>query len=145
MPPKFTFSTQHVQENGAVPVGTKISIVPESGATHGIRIFFRHMSNTADEEAEEANKLHKLELRINHNTRPALARRKPADPEHPHETQVSPDDNHYKLYSGPFDWRTGGLHSFRAICVNDFKLISVHTTLTRRFDGRIEACYMQVI
>ena len=44
MPPKFTFRTPNLHEDGAVQVGTKISIVPEAGSTHGIKIYFRHMS-----------------------------------------------------------------------------------------------------
>lgn len=145
MPPKFTCCTDDLHKDGAVPVGTKFSIMPESGATHGIQIYFRHLSNTDGDEAEEANQLHDLELRINHKKKsPRKSGAENSRAESSVADQMSPDDNKYQLYTGPFDWRTGGRHSFRAICVNDFQLISAHTTLTRRFDGQITASYLQV-
>lgn len=143
IPPKFTFSTR--QKDGVLRVGTRLSIVPESGAHHGIRIYFRHMSKTPtvkEAEAEEASKLHDLELRINVQTPSAMAARS-TGPEVVQKNQPS-SDNSYQLYTGSFAWRTGGTHSFSALSVNDFKLISVPTNLTRRFDGEMEGSYMQV-
>ena len=148
MAPIFSSLTLDLQEKGSVPVGTKISIMPDSRSAHGVRIYFRHLTHVEGDEVEEASKLHDLELRINHKKKPGSPHQKSGAENSRAEISLNDniptDDNHYKLYTGPFEWRTGGRHSFRAICINDFQLISSHTTLTRRFDGQIAACYLQV-